>query len=130
MRLWLKRSYRYFPLMERILQSRGLPKELVAITLVESSLSARAVSSANAVGYWQFIKPTALRFNLRVNNWIDERRDFHKSAFAATKYLYQLYEEFEDWLLAMSAYNMGEGRLRSLIKKHKTKKFWVLYIKT
>ena len=62
MLLWLKRSYRYFPLMENILQAHSLPKELVSMTLVESSLSPKAVSSAQAVGYWQFIKPTALRF--------------------------------------------------------------------
>ena len=129
MELWLKRSYRYFPLMEDILQSRGLPKELVSMTLVESSLSPKAVSSAQAVGYWQFIKPTGLQFGLRINNWIDERQDFQKSTQAAAKYLYQLYEEFGDWLLSMSAYNMGETRLRKLIEKHQTKNFWILYKK-
>ena len=128
-KLWLKRSYRYFPLMERIFESRGLPKELVAMSLVESNLSPHALSSAKAVGYWQFIEPTGLRFGLRINDWIDERKDFQKSALAAAKYLYQLYEEFEDWLLSMSAYNMGEARLRGLIKKHKTKNFWILYKK-
>ena len=129
-KLWLKRSYRYFPLMEGIFQAKGLPKELVYMSLVESSLSSKAVSSAQAVGYWQFIEPTALRFGLRVNHWIDERRDFQKSAQAASQYLYQLYKEFGDWLLAMSAYNMGEGRLRKLIKKHQTKNFWLLYKKS
>ena len=130
MRLWLKRSYRYFPVMEEILQSRGLPKELAAMTLVESNLSSKAVSSAQAVGYWQFIKPTALRFGLQINSWIDERQDFQKSTQAAAKYLYWLYEEFGDWLLSMSAYNMGEDRLRKLIKKYQTKNFWILYKKT
>ena len=129
MKLWLKRSYRYFPVMERIFQDRGLPKELVSMSLVESSLSAQAVSSAQAVGYWQFIKPTGQEFGLRINNWIDERQDFQKSTQAAAKYLYQLYEEFKDWLLSMSAYNMGESRLRKLIQKHQTKNFWVLYKK-
>lgn len=126
MLLWLKRSYRYFPLMENILQSKSLPKELVSMTLVESSLSSKAVSSAQAVGYWQFIKPTALRFGLRVNHWIDERQDFQKSTRAASEYLSFLYGEFEDWLLVMAAYNMGENRLRRLIKKHQTKNFWKL----
>ena len=129
MELWLKRSYRYFPLMKDILSSRGLPKELLAMTLVESNLSSKAVSTAQAVGYWQFIKPTGLRFGLRIDDWIDERQDFQKSTQAATKYLYQLYEEFGDWLLSMSAYNMGEARLRRLIKKHKTRNFWLLYKK-
>ena len=116
--------------MEEIFQSRGLPKELVSMSLVESSLSPKAVSSAQAVGYWQFIKPTGLEFGLRINYWIDERRDFQKSTLAAAKYLYKLYGEFEDWLLSMSAYNMGETRLRGLIKKYKTKNFWVLYRKS
>ena len=126
LKLWLKRSYRYFPLMQEIFQSHGLPKELVAMSLVESSLSSKAVSSAQAVGYWQFIKPTGIKFGLQINHWIDERRDFKKSAVAAARYLYQLYEEFEDWLLAMSAYNMGENKLRRLIKKHQIKNFWIL----
>ena len=126
MLLWLKRSYRYFPLMESILQAQSLPKELVSMTLVESSLSAKAVSSAQAVGYWQFIKPTATRFGLRVNSWIDERQDFQKSTKAASHYLLELYKEFEDWLLVMAAYNMGEGRLRKLIAKYQIKNFWKL----
>ena len=129
LRLWLKRSYRYFPLMKQIFKSQGLPKDLVSMSLVESSLSARAVSSAQAVGYWQFIKPTALDFGLKINHWIDERQDFEKSTQAAASYLSRLYLEFEDWLLAMSAYNMGENRLRKLIKKHQTKSFWSLYKK-
>ena len=128
--LWLKRSYRYFPRMKQVFISRGLPKELVSMSLVESSLSPKAVSSAQAVGYWQFIKSTGLEFGLKINDWIDERRDFEKSTQAAADYLGKLYREFEDWLLAMSAYNMGESRLRALIKKHQTKNFWKLYKKT
>ena len=129
LKIWLKRSYRYFPLMKQIFSAQGLPKELVSMSLVESSLSPQAVSSAQAVGYWQFIKPTALKFGLKINHWIDERRDFEKSTQAATDYLSLLYSEFEDWLLAMSAYNMGENRLRKLIQKHQTNNFWKLYKK-
>ncbi|MCZ0933158.1 MAG: lytic transglycosylase domain-containing protein [Oligoflexia bacterium] len=129
LKLWLKRSYRYFPLMKRIFNSQGLPKELVSMSLVESSLSPQAVSSAQAVGYWQFIKSTGLEFGLKINHWIDERQDFEKSTQAAADYLQKLHLEFEDWLLAMSAYNMGENRLRGLIKKHQTKNFWKLYKK-
>ena len=129
LKLWLKRSYRYFPLMKQIFSSYDLPKELVSMSLVESSLSAQAVSSAQAVGYWQFIKSTGLEFGLKINHWIDERQDFEKSTQAAASYLYQLYLEFEDWLLAMSAYNMGENRLRKLSQKYQTKNFWKLYKK-
>ena len=129
MKVWLKRAYRYFPLMEDILQAQGLPRELVAMTLIESNLSGKAISSAQAVGYWQFIKPTGLRFGLRINHWIDERQDFQKSTEAASKYLVYLYGEFADWLLSMSAYNMGEVRLRGLIQKYQTRNFWILYKK-
>ena len=130
LKLWLKRSYRYFPRMKQIFSSQGLPKELVSMSLVESSLSPQAVSSAQAVGYWQFIKPTALAFGLKIKPWIDERQDFEKSTQAAADYLSQLYLEFEDWLLAMSAYNMGENRLRRLSQKYQTKNFWKLYKKS
>ena len=129
LKLWMKRSYRYFPRMKEIFSSKNLPKELVAMSLVESSLSSQAVSRAQAVGYWQFIKPTGLEFGLEINHWIDERRDFEKSTQAAAFYLEKLYLEFEDWLLAMSAYNMGENRLSRLIKKHQSKNFWKLYKK-
>ena len=124
--LWLARSYRYLPLMKKILRNQKLPEELVYMTLIESSLSSSAVSPAQAVGYWQFMKPTALRFHLIVNEWLDERRDFEKSTRAAGRYLKSLYQEFGNWLLSLSAYNMGETRLRQLIQKYKTKNFWAL----
>lgn len=126
MKTWLARSYRYLPNMKKILKTQGLPENLAYMTLVESSLSSHAVSSAKAVGYWQFIKPTALRFGLRVNHWIDERRDFQKSTRAAGEYLYELYQQFQDWPLSLAAYNMGEDRLHQLIKKHNSKNFWIL----
>ena len=128
--LWLTRSYRYLPLMKKILRSQKLPEELVYMTLIESSLSSSAVSPAQAVGYWQFIAPTARRFQLTVNEWLDERRDFEKSTRAAGRYLKILYQEFGSWLLSLSAYNMGEARLRKLTQKYKTKNFWVLARKT
>jgi len=129
LKLWLKKSYRYFPMMQKILSSQGLPKELAAMSAVESSFSSHAVSHAHAVGYWQFIRSTGLDFGLRINHWIDERRDFEKSTRAAGLYLSKLYKEFDDWLLAMSAYNMGEKRLRFLIKQYDSQNFWTLYKK-
>ena len=126
MKTWLARSYRYLPNMKRALRAKGLPENLAYMTLVESSLSSHAVSSAKAVGYWQFIKPTALRFGLQVNDWIDERRDFQKSTRAAGEYLYELYQQFRDWPLTLAAYNMGEHRLSRLMKKHRLDNFWAL----
>jgi membrane-bound lytic murein transglycosylase D len=125
-RIWLERSYRYAPMMKKIFREQGLPSDLVYLAMIESGFSAKAISSAKAVGYWQFIKPTALRFGLRKSYWLDERRDFEKSTYAASQYLRFLYKEFGDWYLAAAAYNMGEKKLIHLIQKHKTKNFWSL----
>jgi len=125
-RIWLERSYCYTPLMKAIFKQQNLPSDLVYMAMIESGFSSQAVSSAKAVGYWQFIQPTALRFGLRKNKWIDERKDFEKSTRAAGQYLQFLYKKFGDWYLAAAAYNMGENKLSHLIRKHKTKNFWAL----
>lgn len=125
-RIWLGRSYRYTPMMKTIFRKQGLPEELVYLAMIESGFSAKAVSSAKAVGYWQFIQPTALRFGLRKSHWLDERRDFEKSTYAAGRYLKFLKRKFGDWYLAIAAYNMGEKRLSYFIQKYKTKDFWSL----
>ncbi|MAE74138.1 MAG: murein transglycosylase [Bdellovibrionaceae bacterium] len=122
----LERSYRYLPLMHRHLQKKQLPRDLAYISLIESGFSAHAVSSAAAVGYWQFIGPTAKRYGLQQTWWLDERRDFVKSTKAAANYLSDLYKIFRSWHLTAAAYNMGEGRLLKLISRHNTMDFWVL----
>ena len=123
---WISRSFRYKHFMQQTFRKKGLPEDLFYIAMIESGLSPRAISPAQAVGYWQFIKPTAHRYGLRINWWLDERRDFSKSTHAAASYLSDLYEMFGSWYLTASAYNMGEGRLKRLIKKHKTNNFWKL----
>lgn len=129
-RPWLKerieRGNKYLPIMKQALHRKGLPQDLAYIALIESGFSAHAVSSADAVGYWQFIEPTAKRYNLKIDWWIDERRDFLKSTHAAADYLGDLYKMFESWYLTAAAYNMGEGRLRRLIARHQTNDFWEL----
>ena len=125
-RIWLERSYCYTPMMKEIFKSQNLPSDLVYLAMIESGFLSNAVSSAKAVGYWQFIKPTALRFGLRKSHWLDERRDFEKSTYAASRYLQLLYRQFGDWYLAAAGYNMGEKKLSRLIQKHKTKNFWEL----
>ncbi len=123
---WLSRSHRYMPSMKRTLVEAGLPQDLIYVAMIESGFSPRAVSTASAVGYWQFIAPTANRYGLKTDWWLDERRDYRKSTRAAARYLSDLYRMFDSWYLAAAAYNMGEGRLRRLIERHKTRDFWIL----
>lgn len=123
---WLERSHAYLPLMQSTLASQNLPQDLAYVAMIESGFSSSAVSTASAVGYWQFIKSTAKRYGLMINWWIDERRDHQKSTTAAAQYLGDLYKMFGSWYLTAASYNMGEGRMKRLIRKYGTKNFWVL----
>ena len=122
----LMRSHRYLPQWKKIFAEKQMPRDLAYVALLESGFLAHAKSSAQAVGYWQFLKSTAKRYGLKQSWWLDERKDYLKSTRAASSYLKDLYEIFHSWELALAAYNMGEHRLISLIKKHKTKNFWKL----
>ncbi len=106
------------PTMERIFEEASLPKDLVYMSLVESGGNFDAISRSGAMGYWQFMPGTAKRYGLRVDRWVDERRDLEKSTLAATRYLSHLYSIFGDWLLACAAYNAGEGTIKRLMKKY------------
>lgn len=121
---WLSRTQRYIPKIQAVFKEKGLPTDLAYLAMIESGFSPFAVSSKSAVGYWQFIKPTAQRYGLRVNWWLDERRDILKSTHAAADYLKDMYQMFDSWYLAAAGYNTGENRVRRLVKKHKTKNFW------
>lgn len=124
--VWLDRSQTYLPHIHRLLDQQGLPRDLSYLAMIESGYSSQAVSTADAVGYWQFILPTAQRYGLKQSWWIDERRDIIKSTWAASRYLSDLKKQFGSWYLAASAYNMGETRLKNLILKHKTNDYWIL----
>ncbi len=123
---WLERSSKYMPFIQKELRNAGLPADLGYMVMIESGFDPFARSPANAVGPWQFIKPTAERYGLRVNWWIDERRDFKKSTLTAIKYMKDLYQEFGSWYLVAASYNMGEGGLRRRISKYGTRDFWAL----
>ena len=125
-KIWLDRSYRYLPRIKPVLIARGLPSDLAYLAMIESGFSRFAVSSANAVGPWQFIKSTARRYGLRVSWWIDERRDVVKSTIAAATYLNHLHVMFHSWYLAAAAYNMGERRVQELIARYHTDNYWIL----
>jgi membrane-bound lytic murein transglycosylase D len=126
---WLARSAIYRPMMEQELEKAGLPKDLVYLAMIESGYNQLACSSAKAMGLWQFMQPTGKQYDLQVDKYVDERRDPLKSTQAAVTYLSDLYKEFDDWYLAVAAYNGGPGTIRNGLKKHNVDNFWDLAAK-
>lgn len=123
---WLDRKARVDSLITSILVEEGLPRELIYLAMIESGMSPRAVSSASAVGPWQFMAGTGKTFGLRRNWWLDERRDMELSTRAAARYLQRLYGQFGDWALVLAGYNSGENRVVRRIRQHGHDNFWSL----
>lgn len=118
----------YFPIFENALQKYELPSELKYLACIESALRQNAYSPARAAGLWQFIPATGIMQGLEVNSYIDERYDLYKSTDAACKFLKKLYNKFDDWHLAIAAYNCGPGNIDKAIARsggHRT--FWEIY---
>ena len=120
---WLLRFSRYRQLVDRIFTEFHLPSDLVYLSLVESGFNPYAYSRAKATGPWQFMKGTAKAYGLRVDNYVDERRDPIKSTVAAARYLRDLYDLFGAWPLAMAAYNAGEGKVMRALNKARAESF-------
>lgn len=125
-RRWMSRSHRYIPLMQPILESKGLPRDTVYLAMIESGFNTQAKSWAKAVGPWQFIPGTAKMFHLKEDFWVDERRDPIKATHAAADYLGQLHSTLGHWYLAWAGYNTGGGRVRRMIESSGTRDFWEL----
>ena len=125
-----QRSGMYREMMIRELKKAGLPEELSWLPLVESGFKISALSSARALGLWQFIPSTGYKFGLNRDEWIDERMDAEKSTHAAIAYLKELHSMFGDWMTVLAAYNCGEGRVMRVISRQHVNyfdRFWDLY---
>lgn len=125
--LYLMRSGRFLGMMKEIFRRKGLPEDLVYVSLIESGFNPRAYSPKKAAGPWQFIESTGRLYGLKVNYWVDERRDPIKSTRAAAEHLSDLYERFQSWDLAIAAYNGGAGRIRKALRRTKGEDFWDLH---
>lgn len=120
----LARSKAYESMMKGIFREKNLPEELFYLALIESGFNPNAFSRAKACGIWQFMTQTAQRFGLKVDKWVDERRDPEKSTYAAAEYLKNLYGMFNCWFLAAASYNAGEGKIIQAMKRAQSQDFW------
>lgn len=113
-----------FKVIDTVLQQHELPKELKYLAVIESALNNKAISRVGAVGPWQFMASTARLMGLTVGKGKDERRDWEKSTNAAAKYLTYLYEDLNDWLLVIAAYNSGPTPVKRAMAKTGSNNFW------
>jgi membrane-bound lytic murein transglycosylase D len=118
----------YFPMIEDVFDSYGLPAELKYMAVIESALNPNAVSRMGATGLWQFMYSTGRMYGLTINSIVDERRDPLKATHAAAKYIKDLYNIYNDWILVIAAYNCGPGNVNKAIRRSGNKKdYWEIY---
>ncbi|NQV51954.1 MAG: lytic transglycosylase domain-containing protein [Flavobacteriales bacterium] len=125
--LLLKRSHRWFPLIEKILEEEGIPDDFKYLALMESGLT-QIVSPAGATGFWQLMKDAARERGLEVNNDIDERYHIEKSTYAACAYLRDAKEKFGSWTLAAASYNMGMSGINVQLERQKATNYYDLVL--
>lgn len=123
----LIRSGRYREMIQRVFKEEGVPQELIYLAQAESGFHPLAVSRAGARGMWQFMASRATGYGLERNWWVDERQDPEKATRAAARHLKDLYQEFNDWYLAMAAYNSGPGTVQNAVGRTGYADFWELY---
>jgi peptidoglycan lytic transglycosylase D len=115
----------YFPIFEQNLDKYNIPLELKYLPIIESALNPKAKSRVGATGLWQFMYPTGKMFGLEVTSYYDERSDIYKSTDAACRYLKSLHKMYNDWNLALAAYNCGPGNVNKAIRRSGGKKsYW------
>ncbi len=124
--LYLKRIGRYANLIETHLKEKEMPLDLKYLSVHESALLPKIRSRSRAVGLWQFMSATAQMYGLKVNKYIDERRDPEKATPAALRYLKDLHKRFDSWPLALAAYNGGPSRVKKSIQRQNAKDFFDL----
>lgn len=124
--IYLDRKADFEPIIRPHLEVAGAPQDLIYLAMIESGFSTRARSWASAVGVWQFIRSTGKHYGLKINWWVDERRDPYKATKAAIEMLTRLHGEFDSWELAAAAYNGGPARVRKAVNRHGTRDFWRL----
>ncbi len=118
----------YFPMIEDVFDSYGLPSELKYMAVIESALNPNAVSRMGATGLWQFMYSTGRMYGLTINSVVDERRDPLKATHAAAKYMKDLYKIYNDWILVIAAYNCGPGNVNKAIRRSGNKKdYWEIF---
>jgi membrane-bound lytic murein transglycosylase D len=124
--IWLDRSARYIPMMKNIFKEKNLPEDLVYIAMIESGFNPYAVSWAKAVGPWQFMPATGKLYGLKIDWWVDQRKDPVKSTKAAAEHLKDLRNMFGSWPLAMASYNAGAGKVQRAVLRTRSEDFWDL----
>ena len=125
--LYLKKSSRWFPVIEEILKEEGVPNDFKYLAVIESGLS-QVVSPAGASGFWQFMKKTAPEYGLEVSTSVDERYDVEKSTRAACQYLKESHTHFGSWSLAAASYNMGQYGVEKRLDEQSVDNYWDLHL--
>ncbi|MFM7725272.1 MAG: lytic transglycosylase domain-containing protein, partial [Flavobacteriales bacterium] len=125
--LTIKRAYRWFPVIEPILKSNGIPDDFKYLAVIESSLS-NATSPAGAKGFWQFLDETGRSYGLEVSAQVDERYDVEKSTYAACHFLKDAFDRYGSWSMAAASYNMGMAGLQRATNQQYESTYWDLLL--
>jgi hypothetical protein len=125
--LYFKRANRWFPIIEPILKANGIPDDFKYMSVAESGLS-NAVSPQEAVGFWQMLAPVAEKYNLEINDEVDERYNVEKETQAACNYLNEAYRKYKNWTLAAASYNYGMNGIENTFQREKTKNYYNMYL--